>query len=76
MLSRAGSFVVKISILVDGFGSGDTPACPQCGAPTKIFGRETHPDLGTTYELQSFECGKCGHILTRSADKDGQPALE
>jgi hypothetical protein len=67
--------MIEITVVVGAFGSGDTPPCAKCGAPARLTGRETHPDLGAEYELQTFECGKCGHIQSRSADEQGKPAL-
>jgi hypothetical protein len=66
--------VIKISVVVEGFGSGDKPPCPKCTAPTRLTGRETHPEFSAKYELQTFECGQCGHIHTRSADGEGNPS--
>jgi hypothetical protein len=66
--------VIKLTILEGSFGSGDRPECPQCRAAMKIVGRESHPDLGEAYELQTFECTRCHHVTTRSADRDGTPS--
>ena len=51
---RARCAVIKITIVEGSFGSGDRPDCLQCDTPMVLFGRETHPDHGSTYELQSF----------------------
>jgi hypothetical protein len=64
--------VIKVTILEGKFGAGDTPPCKRCGADTRMIGRETHPDLGKQYELQTFECGSCGDISTRSVDAEGK----
>jgi hypothetical protein len=68
--------VIKLTIVEGSFGSADRPECPQCSAPMKIVGRESHPDLGESYELQTFECTSCHHVMTRNADKDGKPSAE
>ena len=64
--------MIKITVTAGTFGAGDTPPCERCGEPMNMAGRETHPELGERYELQTFECGGCNHISTRNVDEQGQ----
>jgi DNA-directed RNA polymerase subunit RPC12/RpoP len=48
------------------YGRSGRAQCSNCGGRTRVKSRVTHPDHGPTYELQTFECPKCGTIDTRS----------
>jgi hypothetical protein len=43
----------------------------ECGAATKLSRRESHPERGATYELQTYVCTKCGAIVTRDVPTPG-----
>ena len=51
------------------FGVDNPPSC--CRQGMRLTLREPHPLYGLDYELQSFECRKCGRNIERSADGAG-----
>jgi hypothetical protein len=54
------------------FRADDGFRCLVCrGGAMTLISRRTHPEHGEPYELQTFACGECKAILTRSTDKDG-----
>ena len=53
------------------FGVNYLPVC--CRQGMRLTRREPHPQYGFDYELQSFECRKCGRDIDRSADGAGFP---
>ena len=54
-------------------GPLDRPFCEECGGKTRLARREPHPSLGLRFELQTFECGTCGHAQTRAQGPDEKP---
>jgi hypothetical protein len=53
------------------FGVNNLPSC--CHQDMRLTLRQPHPLYGLDYELQSFECRKCGRDIDRSADGAGLP---
>jgi uncharacterized Zn finger protein len=48
------------------YGRSGRAQCSSCGAVTRLKSRETHPERGPAYELQTFKCPKCGTLDTRA----------
>jgi hypothetical protein len=42
--------------------------CSKCGSVSRLSRRESHPERGPQYELQTFSCRKCGNIDTRDVE--------
>jgi DNA-directed RNA polymerase subunit RPC12/RpoP len=40
------------------------PKCPHCGAKTRLFGIEPHPDIERT-ELLTYVCVQCDGVQTK-----------
>ena len=38
--------------------------CPQCGAPTRLFGIEPHPTLDRT-DLHTYVCARCDCVQVK-----------
>jgi hypothetical protein len=53
------------------FNYVDGPSCSACGVWMVIVRRELHPTRGSSYELVTYECPRCGN--TQSRDIGSQP---
>jgi hypothetical protein len=46
------------------------PACARCGGKTVFSGRQSHPDRGLPWELQTFVCTSCSAVTVRHTGGD------
>jgi hypothetical protein len=53
------------------YGINDRIPCPNCKMTMLLARRSPHLTLGSEYELQKFDCSKCGNEIERSVDVDG-----
>jgi hypothetical protein len=59
--------------LSERFGADRSLVCPACGKSMHVIRRSPDPDLGESYERQTFSCDECDCELERTADADGSP---
>ena len=57
------------------YGRGARVMCPNCGITAYLKRRIPHPTRGSTYELQTFVCQKCGSAETREVFTPGAAGL-
>jgi hypothetical protein len=55
------------------FGVENLPICQTCHRSMQMTRRSPHPIFGNDFELQSFECRRCGVQNLRSVDENGLP---
>lgn len=68
-MTRAKGEAVKA--LVATHGMSHPHKCDPCGLQMRITARAEHPEKGPAYELQTFTCPHCNHVLQATVATPG-----
>jgi ribosomal protein L40E len=53
---------------------GEAPDCNRCGAKTRLFGLERHPEIAHS-DLRTYVCSRCEAVQTETVPLRQVPSI-